>query len=57
MAVEDLINRAEDEGCDPFPVFMEDRQVYLINVACLGDEMPEFEMPEMTEDDIWIEEE
>jgi len=38
VAVKDLMDRAESEDCSPFPVFMEDRQVYLINVDCLSEE-------------------
>jgi len=61
-AVEDLIERAEDEACEPFPVFMEDRQVYLINVSCLGDDI-DFQIPEEGEvegvegEEVWTEEE
>lgn len=41
VAVSDLMDRAEAEDCSPFPVFMEDRQVYLINIACLDEEVLE----------------
>ncbi|MFN2135207.1 MAG: hypothetical protein ACK2UK_04590 [Candidatus Promineifilaceae bacterium] len=46
-AVEELIEEAERD-CQPFPVFVDDKQIELINVACLipaegaepGDTMP-----------------
>lgn len=35
-AVSDIMNRAEDQQCAPFPIFLEERKVDLINIQCLG---------------------
>ena len=34
-AISDIMVQAENEQCFPFPVFLEDRVVELINVGCL----------------------
>lgn len=35
VAVQDMMNEAQNEHCAPFPVFVEDDVVYLIDVDCL----------------------
>ena len=45
-AINDLIIQAENEQCLPFPIFIEDRRVELINIQCLQQVMLEQEIPE-----------
>ncbi len=35
IAISELVTVAEDPQCQPFPVFVDGRTIYLINVECL----------------------
>jgi len=43
VAIEEMIEQAKNEDCDPFPIFLEEKEVHLINIDCLQQEEP---MPE-----------
>ena len=54
IAVEEMISEAKNKECAPFPIFIEDEVVHLINIECLegdieGLEGAEIMDPEMTD--------
>ena len=44
-AVEQLMTTAENEKCEPFPIFLGEKTIYLINVKCLEEQTGEQSTP------------
>ncbi len=46
IAIHELISQAENERCEPFSIFYEDKNINLVNVDCLQQQAAT-EMPDM----------
>jgi len=45
LAIEQIITEAEKEGCQPFPIFSEEKVIHLMNTECLEPEEEKIETP------------
>lgn len=35
LAVSEIMKEAEKEGCEPFSIFQDEKEIFLINIECL----------------------